>query len=110
MTALKNRLRKESQRNVHEHQSNQKERSPLRKRSSMKAGMPEVPSISSRLQRRKLSKKESTALASGYDSSESEGTKALNVQYEREPQEFIAIGSTNYEKLATLDKARLYLL
>ena len=47
---------------------------------------------------------------SGYESSESEGTKALNEQYEREPQEFVAIGSENFLKLPAIDQARIFVL
>ena len=51
-----------------------------------------------------------SALADGYESSESEGTKALNMHYENEPQEFVTIGSENFNKLPAIDQARVYLL
>ena len=46
----------------------------------------------------------------GYESSESEGTKALNEQFEREPQTFVMIGSETYQKLPAIDQARIFLL
>ena len=74
-------------------------------------------SINESLTRRKKSntnkstaKKDSIGVNGGYESSESEGTKALNEQYEREPHEFLVIGSDNYQKLPAIDQARVFLL
>ena len=77
-----------------------------RKRSTTKASVPTAGSISSKLKKRK----KSALNQSGYESSESEGTKALNEQFENEPQHFVYIGSENYQKLPTIDQARIYLL
>ena len=52
-----------------------------RKKSTTKASVPTAGSISSKMKNRKQ-----TALnKSGYESSESEGTKALNEQFENDP-------------------------
>ena len=72
-----------------------------------KADIPKQGSVVQMLNRRKKSNKSRN---NGYDSEESEGTKALNVQYEREPHEFVTLGSQNYMKLPTIDQARIYLL
>ena len=60
--------------------------------------------------RAKSNRSKKSAHADGYESSESEGTKALNIHYEMEPQEFVTIGSENFNKLPAIDQARVYLL
>ena len=78
----------------------------VRRKQSTKAALPKTISIDEALKKRKKSQKSK----SGYESSESEGTKALNEHYEREPQKFVAIGSENFGKLPTIDQARIFLL
>ena len=72
---------------------------PRRKLSRKKASVPKNASLMSSLRNRKNKSKDK----SGYESSESEGTKALNEQYEKEPHEFVALGSENFLKLPAID-------
>ena len=44
------------------------------------------------------------------DKEDVENTKALEVHYEKEPQEFVNIGSENYQRLPQIDQARVFLL
>jgi hypothetical protein len=63
---------------------------PVRKKTSTKAAVP-LSRSSSLLKKKQMQKKNSV-----YESSDSEGTKALKEEYEREPQNFIKIGSENF--------------
>lgn len=71
----------------------------------MKESLPPSLTIQTTIRKRKKSKKEE-----GYESSESEGTKALNEQFEMEPQQFLNIGSDNFKKLPAIDQARVFIL
>ena len=77
-----------------------------RKKSTNKAEVPKQAAAISN----KSKKKKNSLNQSGYASSESEGTKALNEHFESDPQAFVYIGSDNYQKLPTIDQARIYLL
>jgi len=50
-----------------------------------------------------LIKKKKQKKDSGFESSDSEGTKALKEEYENDPQNFIRIGSENFQKLPAID-------
>ena len=78
--------------------------SPAKRKQSTKAMVPIEGTINDSLLKRKKSNK------SGYDSSESEGTKALNEHFEERPHDFLVIGSGNYQKLPAIDQARVFLL
>jgi len=60
---------------------------------------------SSLIKKKKLQRKDT-----GFESSDSEGTKALKEEYENDPQNFIRIGSENFKKLPAIDQARIFLL
>ena len=87
--------------------STERKQASVRRKTTLKESMPTSLTIQHTLRKRKLSKKQDQ---SGYESSESEGTKALNAQYEMEPHQFLNIGSDNFRKLPAIDQARVFIL
>lgn len=75
-----------------------------------KEGIPKFATITSSLAKKKKSKSKHSEGGGGYDSEESEGTQALNMQYDHAPHEFVSLGSHNFKKLPTIDQARIFLL